>query len=185
MQHATREGIRALRADRRRHLQGVDDRRGWDLSSLVALATVTAAAALAGSLASGQSGTFYAQLEKPSWAPPAQVFAPVWTTLYVLMTVAVWLGVREWGWKHSQGLIGLYVAQLLANTLWSILFFGRRMGGAALVDAVLLWLLVGTLATALWGLRRQAAILLVPYWLWVTFAVALNYSVWRSNPTLL
>jgi tryptophan-rich sensory protein len=174
-----------LSRDVRAQSKASPDPRGGQVASLVALATLTAAAAMAGSMAAGDSPSFYAQLDKPSFAPPAAVFGPVWTTLYVLMTIAAWLGVRERGWRNSQGLVGLYVAQLVANMLWSILFFGRRLGAAALLDVLLLWALVGALCSVLYGIRRLAAALMAPYLLWVTFAAILTFSVWRRNPGLL
>jgi tryptophan-rich sensory protein len=146
---------------------------------------VTAAAAVLGALATRDAPTFYGALTLPSWAPPANVFGPVWTVLYLLMAIALW---RAWGAapEGRRGApIGLFVVQLAANALWSWLFFAWHRGAAALADIVVLWLLI--VATIVVFLRhdRWAAWLLVPYLAWVSFATALNYAVWQANPTLL
>jgi len=131
------------------------------------------------------AGAFYAQLARPSWAPPASLFGPVWTLLYALMAVAAWLVWRAGGWRARRPALTLFVAQLALNALWSWLFFAWHQGGLALADIVLLWTLVVATLIAFWQASPLAAALLVPYQLWVGFAAALNYSVWRLNPGLL
>lgn len=136
-----------------------------------------------GAVASVDAGSFYAQLTKPSWAPPAGVFGPVWTALYALMGVAAWLVWRSPGPRRVA--LGLFGAQLAANALWSWLFFAWHQGALAAVEVlVLLALIVATMA-AFWPASRVAALLMVPYALWVSFASALTWAVWRSNPGLL
>ena len=146
------------------------------------LAASFAAAAL-GALASVDAADFYAQLVKPPWAPPAWIFGRVWTILYALMGVAAWLVWRSPA--PTRVALALFCAQLAANALWSWLFFGWRQGTWAAVEVLLLLALI--LATA-WTFRRAsfaAAMLLVPYALWVAFASVLTWSLWRSNPGLL
>ena len=146
------------------------------------LATVFAAGAL-GAIASIDAASFYAQLAKPSWAPPAAVFGPVWSALYVLMGVAAWLVWRSPGTRGFA--LRWFVAQLAANALWSWLFFAWHQGALAAVEVlVLLALIVATIA-AFWRVSRLAALLLVPYVLWVSFASILTWAVWRANPGLL
>lgn len=140
-------------------------------------------AAAAGVVASVDAPSFYAQLSKPSWAPPAQVFGPVWTVLYALMGVAAWLVWRSPGPK-SAALI-LFGAQLAANALWSWLFFAWHRGALAAVEILILLALIAAMIVAFWRIGRLAALLLVPYLLWVSFASVLTWTVWRSNPTLL
>lgn len=140
-------------------------------------------AAAAGVVASVDAPSFYAQLSKPSWAPPAQVFGPVWTVLYALMGVAAWLVWRSPGPK-SAALI-LFGAQLAANALWSSLFFAWHRGALAAVEILILLALIAAMIVAFWRIGRLAALLLVPYLLWVSFASVLTWTVWRSNPTLL
>jgi tryptophan-rich sensory protein len=124
--------------------------------------------------------TWYAGLIKPSFNPPNWVFAPVWTTLYVLMAVAAWRVWRKTGLKD----IALYAfwAQLFLNFCWSGIFFGLHQPGWALAELLLLDLaLVATLAL-FWTRDRIAGLLLAPYLAWTSFASLLNYEIWRLNP---
>jgi tryptophan-rich sensory protein len=145
----------------------------------------TAAAALTGAIASARAGEFYQQLARPSWAPPAQAFGPVWSVLYVLMAVAAWLVVREGGWPRARPAIALYALQLVLNALWTWLFFRWRLGWAAFVEILALWALLLLTVWTFWHVRRLAGALLLPYLAWVTLAAALSYSVWRQNPGVL
>lgn len=148
---------------------------GWLL-----LAFATAAV---GAVASVDAASFYAQLSKPSWAPPGWLFGPVWSVLYALMGVAAWLVWRAPGPRALA--LGLFAAQLGANALWSWLFFAWHLGARAAVEVlVLLALIAATIATFRRS-SRLAALLLVPYLLWVGFASALTWAIWRSNPGLL
>ncbi|NBN63100.1 TspO/MBR family protein [Pannonibacter tanglangensis] len=123
-------------------------------------------------------GTWYASLRKPGWTPPDWAFPVVWSVLYVLIGYAGW---RLWtgtGWSLALFFWGL---QLAANALWSWLFFGLRRMDLALADLVLLWLaIVGFIVTAL-PLDPVAALLFLPYLLWVSVAGLLNVSVLRLN----
>lgn len=148
---------------------------GW---LLVAFAT-----AAVGAIASVDAASFYAQLNKPSWAPPGWVFAPVWSTLYALMGIAAWLVWRSPG--SNRVALGLFVAQLGANALWSWLFFAWHRGALAAVEVLVLLVLIIATIAAFWPRSRLAAALLVPYVLWVSFASALTWAVWRSNLGLL
>lgn len=155
------------------------------LPSLLCWLLLCTAAGAIGAIASSNAPDFYQQLSRPDWAPPSTVFGPVWSTLYVLMGVAAQ---RVWR-RREHAPVGaalvLFIAQLALNALWSWLFFAWRMGGAALADIALLWLLIGATIIAFWRIDRLASMLLWPYWLWVSFAAALNYSVWQRNPALL
>jgi tryptophan-rich sensory protein len=113
------------------------------------------------------------------------VFGPVWSVLYLSMAVAAWLVYRRLGPDGSRPLLTLYVVQLAANALWTWLFFAWRMGAVALAEVILLWLLVSFTTYSFWRARRAAGLLLLPYWMWVTFATALTAAVWRLNPGLL
>ncbi len=124
---------------------------------------------------------WYAALVKPAWNPPAWIFGPAWTLLYVLMAVAAWLVWRDGGWKKQRLPLGLFLVQWFLNALWTPLFFGLHRSGPAFAEIVLLWL---TLAATLWSftrVRKAAGVLLVPYLAWVTFAAALNFTIWRLN----
>ncbi|HUQ09835.1 MAG TPA: TspO/MBR family protein [Steroidobacteraceae bacterium] len=146
---------------------------------------LSAAAGVVGAIASANASAFYPRLDQPSWAPPSSVFGPVWTLLYLLMAVSAWLVWRERGWARARGALGLFVLQLALNALWSWLFFAWHRGGLAFADIVLLLLALVATLTAFARVRKASAWLLVPYLAWVSFAAALNYSVWQRNPQLL
>ena len=138
-----------------------------------------------GSVASIKAGSFYAQLARPEWAPPAFVFGPVWATLYVLMAVSAWLVWRIDGGRATRMALGLFFFQLAVNVLWSWLFFRWQLGALAFADVIFLWVLIVAMISTFWHLRPLAGALQVPYLCWVSFAAALNYSVWQLNPQLL
>ena len=152
---------------------------------LVGWLVVTGIAAFAGSVASRRSEDFYGQLVQPSWAPPPEVFGPVWTVLYILMALAAWLVWRHGGFAHARTALSLYLVQLVVNALWSWLFFAWQMGAAALLDIALMWVLVVATMVAFWRHNRLAALLLVPYLAWISFAAMLNLRLWQMNPSVL
>ena len=125
--------------------------------------------------------SWYPTLRKPEWTPPSSVFGPVWTLLYILMAVATW---RAWGkgaTAAARRTVSLYSAQLTLNALWSILFFGLRQPGAALVEILVLWAVLVLILVRYWKLDRLAAWLWMPYVAWVTFAASLNGAIWSLN----
>jgi tryptophan-rich sensory protein len=148
------------------------------------LALVFIAAAI-GAAASINASSFYSELDRPEWAPPGSVFGPVWSALYLLMGVAAWLVWRERGFAPARGALILFVVQLAFNALWSWLFFEWHFGALALADIAILWALIVASIAGFWRHHRTAAALLVPYLLWVSFAAALNLSVWQLNPETL
>ena len=150
---------------------------GWLFTSL--------AAGAVGGFASVNAANFYGQLVQPSWAPPAWLFGPVWSVLFVLMGVAAWLVWRQHGFRGARTALALYAVQLVANALWTWLFFSWQLGAVAFAEIVLLWLLIAATVSLFWRLHRAAALLLVPYLGWVSFAAALNLVLWRLNPDVL
>jgi tryptophan-rich sensory protein len=126
-------------------------------------------------------GAWYAGLAKPAWTPPNWLFAPVWTLLYLLMGLAAWLVWERRGTSGGRWALGLFLVQLGLNALWSWVFFGLHRPGLAFVEIVLLWLALAATIGAFRRVRPLAAGLLVPYLLWVTFAAALNFALWRLN----
>ena len=150
---------------------------GWLLASF--------AAAGMGGLASVNAAGFYGDLVRPPWAPPAWLFGPVWSVLFLLMGVSAWLVWRDRGFRGAGAALKFYVAQLLANALWSWLFFAWRQGALAFAEIVVLWLLIAATIFSFWRLHRLAALLLVPYLAWVSFAAALNFVLWQLNPAVL
>lgn len=127
-------------------------------------------------------GEWYAGLKKPSWNPPNWIFGPVWTALYTMMAVAAWLAWKRGGWAAQRTALSIFLVQLLFNALWSPLFFGVKNPGLAFMDIVLLWLALLATVVRFWRTRPLAGALLVPYLAWVTFAGALNLTLWRLNP---
>jgi tryptophan-rich sensory protein len=123
--------------------------------------------------------TWYAGLAKPDFNPPNWVFAPVWTTLYVLMGVAAWRVWRLTG-LNSPELI-LWMSQLTLNFFWSAIFFSLHLILLALVEMALLWLLILITMILFWRRDRIAGLLFVPYLAWVSFAFALNFAIWQLN----
>jgi tryptophan-rich sensory protein len=121
---------------------------------------------------------WYAGLAKPSWTPPSWVFGPVWSVLYVSMAVAAWLV-----WRQGDAAVPLtmFAVQLLFNAAWSWLFFGLHSSAAAFLDIVLLWLAIVATTASFWRRSTLAAILFLPYLVWVSFAAALNLAIWRLN----
>jgi len=124
---------------------------------------------------------WYPTLKKPSWNPPSWVFGPVWTTLYVMMAIAAWLIWRERGFAEARGALGLFAFQLALNAAWSPLFFGMRSPLAGLIDIIPLGAAILATMVWFWKIVPLAGVLLLPYWLWVCFATALNFTIWRMN----
>lgn len=155
------------------------------ITGLIGWLAVSFIASAIGAVASLQAGSFYAQLVRPDWAPPPSIFGPVWIVLYALMGIAAWLVWRACGFRPAKVALTLFIIQLALNTSWSWLFFGWRQGGLAFLDILLLWLFIVATLVGFWRIRPLAGALLVPYLLWVSFASALNYSIWQLNPQLL
>jgi tryptophan-rich sensory protein len=138
-------------------------------------------AAAAGGLATyPNTGNWYASLLKPEWTPPHSVFAPIWSVLYGTMAVSAWL---VWDRRRGEAFpaLKLFAYQLGLNVLWSILFFGLRNPDAAAAEILVLWLLVTATAVAFHRVRRVAGWLMAPYWSWISFAAALNFSIAGRN----
>jgi tryptophan-rich sensory protein len=141
-------------------------------------------AALIGSLFTGREAldSWYANLNKPFFNPPGWVFGPVWTTLYALMAVSAFL-VWQKGLDTRAVRIALafFVLQLILNALWTPLFFGAKMPLAAFIEILLLWAAILLTILTFAHVSRLAALLLVPYITWVSFAALLNASIWLLN----
>ena len=150
---------------------------------LVIAIVVTQLAGIIGSLFTFSAiPTWYATLTKPELNPPSWVFGPVWTTLYVLMGVSVFL-IWQKGWerKDVKIAVSVYGVQLVLNALWSIVFFGMQSPGLALVNIALLFVSIVSTMILFYKISRPAMYLLVPYILWVSFASYLNYAIYALN----
>jgi len=126
--------------------------------------------------------TWYVTLNKPVFNPPNWIFAPVWTTLYFLMGVSLFLILQKKLKKQRNFLVILFSAQLFLNFLWLVIFFGMHLSLAALVDIVFLWISIALLIIDFWKFSKPAASLLIPYLCWVSFASVLNLFVALLNP---
>lgn len=135
-----------------------------------------------GSGAAFPPGEWYRQLAKPPFNPPAWVFGPVWTLLYILMGVSAWLVWLRPGLPAARIPLLLFAAQMALNGAWSWIFFGGHQVGLALIDILLLWAAIAATLISFWRIRRPAAALLIPYLLWVSFATYLNAALWYLNP---
>ncbi len=126
-------------------------------------------------------GEWYESLNKPSWNPPGWLFGPVWTVLYLMMAVAAWRVWRRGGWAPQGRALRWYLLQLLLNAAWTPVFFGLKNPGLGLVVILLLWLAIFLTQRQFAKVDRIAAVLLVPYGFWVSFATVLNATLWRLN----
>jgi tryptophan-rich sensory protein len=149
----------------------------FNLSKFIFCILITEGAGIIGSIATFSSvKTWYLNsLIKPSFNPPSWLFAPVWTFLFFLMGVALYLV-----WTKKNNLFWFWV-QLLLNILWSFLFFGLHSPLFALFEIVLLWFAILITIIKFWSFNKNAGILLLPYLVWVSFASFLNFSIARLN----
>ena len=135
----------------------------------------------------GQAATFanlvpwYDSLQKPGFSPPNAVFGPVWTVLYALMALAFWRILILPEQKGRKTAIGLFLAQLALNVLWPWAFFAGHSPLLGLIDIAPQTILVGVTLALFWRLDRLAGLCLAPLLLWVGFASALNFAIWRLN----
>ncbi len=155
-------------------------RIGVRAADLVAIAAPLGIGVVGGAISAPAIRTWYRTLDKPSWNPPDAVFGPVWTTLYILMGVALALA-RRAAPERSPRTEAAFGLQLALNLGWTAVFFGRRDIGGALVAVGALWAAIVVAIVELARARPLAGALLLPYLGWVTFAAALNLEVWRRN----
>ena len=157
--------------------------KGSDILKVVFSILICQAAGFLGSLATTPSiATWYKTVAKPSFNPPNAIFGPVWLSLYLMMSISLFLVWRQWGAaKGVRPALIIFFVQLALNTLWSVLFFGLHQPGWAFLEIVVLWLFILLTMIVFWRLSRAAGLLLLPYLLWVSFASALNFAIWRLN----
>lgn len=127
--------------------------------------------------------TWYPTLVKPSFNPPNWVFAPVWSTLYIMMGIAaglVWDRMESNTALVKKALV-VFAIQLALNALWSYLFFGLKNPMLALIEIVILWLMIYETYVQFGKINKIAGYLFIPYLLWVSFAMVLNASIWWLN----
>ncbi len=145
------------------------------------IATCFAAAGLGAAATTTSVGGWYQTLAKPSWNPPDWLFGPVWSVLYLMMSFSAWLVWRRGGWSASRPALTWFGIQLALNVLWSIVFFGMRQPGMAVVEIVVLWLAIVATVVAFRRKSVAATFLMLPYLAWSTFAAVLNFTIWELN----
>lgn len=154
-----------------------------DVIRLVVAIAIAELAGIVGSIFTTPSiPTWYATLAKPELAPPNWIFAPVWTTLFVLMGIAAFLVWRKGLARRDVKIaLGIFLGQLVLNTLWSIIFFGLQSPGGAFIELIFLWFAILATIIVFARISKPAAWFLIPYILWVSFAGYLNYAIWTLN----
>lgn len=154
-----------------------------DVAKLIIAICISELAGIVGSVFTAPAiDGWYAELAKPAFNPPAWVFGPVWITLFALMGIAAFLiWMKGLDRRDVRIAIGIFIGQLLLNTMWSFIFFGLQNPGAALVEIGLLWLAILATMVAFARISKPVAWLLLPYLLWVSFASYLNYAIWSLN----
>ncbi|MBI5680123.1 MAG: tryptophan-rich sensory protein [Methanobacterium sp.] len=155
-----------------------------DIIKLVVAILIPLIIGFIGSIATlGAIPTFFAALAKPAWAPPNWAFGPIWTTLYILMGIALFLiwrkGLERKDVKIAIGIFGL---QIILNLLWSLIFFGTQNILGGLIEIVFLWIAVLVNIILFYKISKVAGILLLPYIIWITIASYLNYTIYVLNP---
>ena len=126
-------------------------------------------------------GEWYASLVKPTFTPPGWIIGLVWFVLYTFMGIAAWRVWRQGGFTGARRALTLFLVQLALNAAWTYIFFGLQSPGLALAEIMLLWGLILLTIMAFWKVDLVAGGLMLPYWLWVSFAAFLNFSIWRLN----
>ncbi len=149
---------------------------------IISILLIVGIGSLGGIFTAPEIKTWYLHLNKPSWNPPNWLFAPVWSSLYLMMGISFYLI-----WKSAFAndrktwAIIIFIAQFALNFLWSFIFFKNHQLGWAFVELVVMWLAILCSIIAFSSINKIAAWLLVPYISWVSFAGILNYSVWMLN----
>lgn len=149
---------------------------------IISLALPFLAGAIGSAFTTTGLDSWYQTIVKPSFNPPNWIFGPVWSTLYLLMGIALYLlwqkGLQD---KFIKNSFILFLIHLAVNSLWSIVFFGLQNPGLAFLVIIILWFMILTLIIRFYKIDKRSAWLLVPYILWVSFASVLNFSIWQIN----
>jgi translocator protein len=125
-------------------------------------------------------GSWYSSLLKAPWSPPKWVFGPAWTLIYILISIALWL-IYQSPHKHKKAAYLLFALQLILNALWSILFFVLHLPGIAFLELLLLFGIIIATGLTFYKIRPSAGLLLIPYLIWVLYALTLNGAIIYLN----
>ena len=149
-----------------------------NISKLIISIFICQFAGIIGSLFTSPTDTWYTTLNKPDFTPPNWLFAPVWIILYTLMGISLYLILNK-----RKNKIALYIfgIQLVLNSLWSILFFGLKSIFYSFIEIIVLWIVVTVTIVKFYRIDRKAGLLLIPYILWTSFAMILNFYIWALN----
>jgi translocator protein len=148
----------------------------WKL--VISLLLPFLASAIGGLFTASSVSTWYLEITKPSFNPPSWIFGPVWTALYLLMGISLYL---VWIKKYDRTAFTLFGVQLFLNALWSFLFFGLQEPFYAFLEIILLWAAILLTMIYFYRINKASAYLLVPYILWVSFAAVLNFAIFILN----
>ncbi len=155
--------------------------KNW-LRLLISIAIPQLVGAMGAYFTITETGSWFQTIEKPPWQPPNWLFGPSWTTLYLMMGVAFYLVWKSEATLHKKRpAMILWIAQLILNFGWTILFFNQHKIGWALIEIICLWLLILLNIFFFARINKWAAWLLVPYISWVSFAALLTYAIWKLN----
>jgi len=158
-------------------MNGID----W-LKLIVSLVACQSAGLLGGIFTAKSIKTWYVTLNKPSFNPPGWIFGPVWTALYLMMGVSLYIIWKKAVETDVRLAIAVFIVQLALNALWSYLFFGIHNPRIAFFEVLFLWLFILICIIIFFPVSHTASYLLIPYLLWVSFASFLNYTIWKLNP---
>lgn len=150
-----------------------------DIKALVICIAIPLAVGGLAALITGAGSDFYETIKRPALSPPSWLFPVVWTVLYILMGVSSYL-IWERG-ERGRSALTVYGAQLALNFVWSLVFFNAKAFLAAGIIIVVLWVLIAVMLGMFYRVRRSAAYLQIPYFLWVTFATYLTWSIFYLN----
>lgn len=151
------------------------------LKLVIALLITIGLGSLGGLFTYPEIKTWYATLQKPSFQPPNWLFGPVWTLLYTLMGIGVYLVWKLPATARRNKALAVFMIQFILNFCWSIIFFNQHQTGWAFIEIIVMWVCILLTIIQFSKLSYPAAWLLVPYILWVSFATVLNGAIWKLN----
>lgn len=156
-------------------------KRNFEWLPTIIITLCVVALSVFGSMATNSQGEWYRSLVKPDWNPPSWVFAPVWTTIYILLIISATITWHRTSGNERRKLMTLFAINGLFNLLWSFAFFQAESTVFGFVDILLVWVTILMLVIRTWRISKAASFMLVPYLLWVTFATALNGAIMAMN----
>ena len=147
--------------------------------SLFLILLITSFASAIGGLTTASfKEPWYSQIILPSFNPPSWVFAPVWTTLYIMMSIAIW---KIWINSFNKKILKLYLVHLFFNSIWSVIFFGFHQIGIALINLVIILIFIVLLIKEYFKKDKISFYLMIPYFIWSSYALVLNFSIFLLN----